>query len=166
MSTVFVWLVFLSTIGAGIVGGVFFAFSTFVMPALGRIPQPQGIAAMQAINVKAINFGFMFALFGTGVCCLLLAIMIALGFGALGAGFVVAGALIYLAGVVLVTMVANVPRNNALARVDPSSGDSARLWEEYLRRWTAWNHVRTLAGILACGAFALAFQAVQLHGGE
>jgi uncharacterized membrane protein len=32
-------------VGAGLVGGVFFAFSTFVMKALSQLPAEQGIAA-------------------------------------------------------------------------------------------------------------------------
>ena len=39
-----------TTLGCGLNAGVFFAFSTFVMPALKRLPAAQGIAAMQSIN--------------------------------------------------------------------------------------------------------------------
>jgi hypothetical protein len=34
-----------AAVGSGVMAGVFFAFSTFVMRALGRLPAPQGIAA-------------------------------------------------------------------------------------------------------------------------
>jgi uncharacterized membrane protein len=56
-----------SALGSGLAAGVFFAFSTFVMPALGRLPADQATAAMQQINIKAINPWFMSALFGTAV---------------------------------------------------------------------------------------------------
>ena len=52
------------------VAGVFFAFSTFVMPALRRLPAAHGVAAMQSINVLAVTPVFMTALFGAGVGCL------------------------------------------------------------------------------------------------
>ncbi|MCV3214187.1 hypothetical protein OGM63_11805 [Plectonema radiosum NIES-515] len=39
-----------------------FAFSTFVMNALGRLQPNEGIAVMQSINIKAINPLFMVAL--------------------------------------------------------------------------------------------------------
>jgi len=39
-------LTLLVAIGCGIVGGVFFGFSTFVMKALARLPAAQGLAAM------------------------------------------------------------------------------------------------------------------------
>jgi hypothetical protein len=44
-------LTFLSALGAGLIGGLFFAFSSFVMIALGRLPPASGISAMQSINV-------------------------------------------------------------------------------------------------------------------
>jgi uncharacterized membrane protein len=56
-------LTFTATIGCGIVAGVFFAFSTFVMPALARLQPDRGIVAMQSIGITAINPLFMLALF-------------------------------------------------------------------------------------------------------
>lgn len=58
-----------TAIGAASMGGVFFAFSSFVMDGLARIPAPQGIAAMQSINVTAVRPAFMTGLFGTAVAC-------------------------------------------------------------------------------------------------
>jgi uncharacterized membrane protein len=44
-----------AALGCALLGGLFFAFSNFVMKALMRIPAPSGIAAMQAINVTVLN---------------------------------------------------------------------------------------------------------------
>ena len=44
-----------AVLGSGLVAGIFFAFSTFVMRALGQLPENQGIAAMKAINVTVLN---------------------------------------------------------------------------------------------------------------
>jgi uncharacterized membrane protein len=52
-----------------------------------------------------------------------------------------------------VTIVFNVPRNNALERVDPASSVSD--WRRYVQEWTWWNHVRALAAILAAAFLAL-----------
>jgi len=85
-----------------------------------------------------------------------------LGFGALRhmgdarAMWIVAGAGLYVVGTVVVTMVFNVPLNNALAAVDPASSEGAAVWADYLRTWTNWNHVRTLAALAASGAFIFA----------
>jgi uncharacterized membrane protein len=148
-----------AAVGAGLVGGVFFAFSNFVMQALGRLRPSEGAAAMQAINITVINPLFMTALFGMGVVGLALA-----GWGIADldepyAGWLIAGGVIYVLGEVVVTLAYNVPRNNALARVDPESEEAARVWRTYLVEWTRANHVRTVAALAACALFALALQA-------
>src|SRR6476620_3456710 len=63
-------LTFIAALGSGLVPGIFFAFSNFVMKALARLPPAQGIAAMQSMNVIVLNRWF----FGTAACCLALAI--------------------------------------------------------------------------------------------
>ena len=71
--------------------------------------------------------------------------------------FRITGSLLYIAGSVVVTMLFNVPLNNALAKADPTSTESEAFWTDYLRTWTAWNHVRTVSSLLAAAAntFAL-----------
>jgi uncharacterized membrane protein len=140
-------LTFVCSIGCGVVGGVLFAFSTFVMPALARLPGPQGMAAMQSINITAITPAFMLAIFGTGAGCAYLAVVSALDLSEPNAMARLIGSVLYVAGNVVVTMICNVPRNNALAAADPNSPDGARLWQDYLVTWTRWNHVRTLTAI-------------------
>lgn len=135
--------------GSGVVAGVFFAFSTFVMPALARLPAEQGIAAMQAINVTVINRWFMGVMFGTAAASLLLVIAPLLGWGGPGTRLRLAGGLLYLLGTVVVTAAFNVPRNDALAAVSVGTADAAALWSRFLVEWTRWNHVRTVTGIAA-----------------
>ena len=144
-------MILLAALGTGVVAGVFYGFSTFVMKALGRLPAPQGIAAMQSINVVVINPWFMTAFFGTALLGILLMVLV----GGPGAGWVIAGALIYLVGTIVVTMACNVPLNNALARTAPTTPESAALWARYLSAWTRWNHVRTAAALAASAAFIL-----------
>jgi uncharacterized membrane protein len=141
-------LTFVTALGCGLMSGVFFAFSAFIMTALGRVPAPQGIAVMQSINVFAVTPLFMTALFGTALACLGL-IPATLYRSPPAAGYLLAGSTLYLIGTILVTIVFNVPRNNALARVDPESADGARVWADYVVSWTMWNHVRTLSGLAA-----------------
>ena len=85
-------LTFLCALGAGLIGGLFFAFSTFVMTALGRLSPASGISAMQSINVAVLNPVFFTAFFG----------------------------------------------------------------KQYLSTWTAWNHVRTIASLVAAASFIMA----------
>lgn len=149
-------LTFASALGCGMVAGIFFAFSVFLMKALTRLPQAQGIAAMQSINVAVINPGFFAVFFGTAVGCLLLAVSSLLGWHKPSAGYLLAGSLLYLVGTILVTIVFHVPRNDALAAVDPASADGARLWADYVTSWTAWNHVRAAAALAAAALLTIA----------
>jgi uncharacterized membrane protein len=145
-----------AALGCGLVAGIFFAFSAFVMRALGRLRADQGIAAMQAINVAVINPWFFAAFFGTAAVCLVLAVLAALGWGGPDAPYLIAGAALYLVGCILVTLAGNVPLNQALAAVEQDSAAGAELWTRYLSVWTAWNHVRTAASLAAAGAFIVA----------
>ena len=63
--------------------------------------------------------------------------------------YLLVGGALYLIGCLLVTFIFNVPRNNALAAVEPTSPDGATIWADYLSNWTAWNHVRTVSSLLA-----------------
>jgi uncharacterized membrane protein len=143
-------------LGCGVNAGVFFAFSSFVMHALSRLPPTQGVAAMQSINVVAVTPVFMTALFGTGAACRGLAGSTPFMWQRPGAGYVLAGTVIYLVGIVLVTIVFNVPRNDALAAVNVASPDAARAWSEFQSAWTKWNHVRTIAGLISAGLLTFA----------
>ena len=141
-------------------GGVFFAFSTFVMRALGALPAAAGIGAMQSINVYAVTPVFMSALFGTAAACLAVAAYAALaGMGPVTMP-IVAGSAIYLIGTIVVTIACNVPLNNALATVTARSDGAEEFWATYLRQWVAWNHVRTVSGIAASAWFGYALMLI------
>jgi uncharacterized membrane protein len=156
MSDALTILTIAGALGSGLVGGVFFAFSTFVMRALARLAPPDGIAAMQAINVTVITPLFMLALFGTAVLGAVLAVWGALELGQDHGPYLLAGGALYVAGVVGTTMTYNVPRNDALAAAGPRDPAAAELWERYLSEWTAGNHVRTVAGLAAAVLLMLA----------
>lgn len=151
-------LTLLAALGSGLIAGAFFAFSSFVMRALGRIPAPEGISAMQSINIVVINPVFLSVFMGTAVLGVIAVVFSWLRWNQPGAVYLLAGGLLYLIGTFLVTMVFNVPRNDALAAVAPASPEGARLWADYLSSWTAWNHVRTVAALAAAAAFSLALR--------
>lgn len=149
-------LVFAAAIGCGLVGGIFFAFSSFVMPALGRLPSDQGIAAMNSINVTVINPTFFLAFFGTGLLCLLLVAGSYVWWDQMSGKLILIAGLIYLAGCIGVTIAFNVPLNNALAAVPAATSEAAALWSHYLDRWTTWNTVRTVACVVSAAFFTAA----------
>ena len=149
-------LTLITALGCGLVAGILYAFSTSVMKALARLPAAQGIAAMQSINITVINPLFMGAFFGTAAACVLVVVFSLLRWNEAGAVYLLSGGLAYLIGAILVTMVFNVPRNNALAAADPQSADGARLWDGYVTSWTAWNHLRTVAALAAAVSLTIA----------
>ena len=152
MTSITDWLAPLAALGSGLIAGTFFAFSAFVMTALARLPAAQGIAAMQKINIVVINPLFMTVFLGTAAVC---AIMLVLSLAQWDAYLLIAS-LAYLAGTFGVTMVFNVPLNNRLAAVDTATAAGEKLWALYLVQWTRWNHVRTVAAVIAMAAFILA----------
>jgi len=135
--------------------GFFFAFSICVMRALGAIPPAHSISAMKSINVAVINPWFLTSFFGTAVLSVLLAVAAVLRWQEPGAAYVMAGGLLYFVGTFLVTILFNVPRNNALAPVEETSREGATLWADNLMTWTKWNHVRTVAALVAAMSFTL-----------
>ena len=149
---------FLAAIGTAIMAGIFFTFSVFAMTAFGRLPPEQGIAAMQSINETIQNPLFFAVFFGTALASLILIAGCFLSAAAPRPGWLLAGAGLYLATCMVVTIVWNVPMNNALAAVTPGTPESLAVWTDYLTRWTAWNHVRTAGCIASLAAFIQALR--------
>ncbi|WP_224387738.1 DUF1772 domain-containing protein [Pseudonocardia sp. ICBG1293] len=115
--------------GAGLLGGVYLAFSVAVLPALRRRPAAEAVAVMRAVNRVIVNpvFGTLFA----GTALLAGAVTVA---GALGdRPLRIAGGVAVLAGFA-VTAAVNIPLNNALER----DGD----WAAFAPRWSVANHLR------------------------
>jgi uncharacterized membrane protein len=103
-----------------------------------------------------INPWFFAAFFGTAALCVAVVIVSFLRWSEPGSIWLLTGGLLYLLGAILVTMLFNVPLNDALAAAEPGSAAGASLWTRYLAEWTAWNHVRTAAPLAAAAAFILA----------
>jgi len=147
-----------AALGCGLIAGVFFAFSSFVMRALGRLPPAEGMAAMQSINVVVLNPVFLGVFMGTAVSCLAAVVLALLRWREPGSAWLLAGGLLYLVGTFLVTIAFNVPRNDALAAVAATAPEAGPLWAGYLVSWTAWNHVRTAAALAALASFLFALR--------
>ena len=66
---------FLVMVVFSLVGGVLYAFSSFVMSGLRQLPPAQGMAAMQSINVTAVRPGLMIPFFGTIIASVAVAVV-------------------------------------------------------------------------------------------
>lgn len=151
---VWIALLVLASVGSGLIGGLFFIFSNTIMRAFDRLPAAGAVAAMNGINRVILNPGFFLVFFGTALLCVVILIGAAARTDGRNAALAIAGAVLYLVGSIGVTMVFNVPLNNKLAAVSPSANDMETQWRNYRGPWTRWNHVRTVACLLAAAAFA------------
>lgn len=151
-------LVVLGAVWCGVSSGVFIAFSTFVMRGLGALPAAQGIAAMNAINIAALTPPFMVVFLGAAVLCAVIAVVTFVLWPDPGTVELLLGCALYLIGSFGVTVLANVPRNAALAGLsgDEDSEGGAAQWRTYLVEWVRWNHVRAATGAAASALFVLA----------
>ncbi len=144
-----------AALSCGLVAGLLFAFSNFIMGALERIQPSAGISAMQSINTTVLNPVFFAVFFGAAVLSLLLVCFSLLRWQHPSSAWLLAGGVLYLVGGFLVTAVCNVPLNEALASMDPLKPESVSFWREYVSRWSTWNHIRTIASLLATAAFSV-----------
>ena len=151
MSTAFVIiLLWTAALSSGIMAGVYFAFSGFIMKAFGKIEIVQSVAAMNSINEVILRSMFMPVFFGSSIISFLLVIVAFINWGEAGAGLALIAGMVYFAGMFACTIVFNVPLNNALARLGPDSDNAQQIWSHYLATWTKWNHLRTVSSLVTC----------------
>jgi len=145
-----------SVLGSAIIAGVLFIFSNTIMASLAQLPAAQGIVAMQHINRIILNPLFFILFLGTAFTSTLLAVSQLWHWLKPSSMILLLACACYLVGTLLVTMVFNVPMNNALKAIDPQTVQATELWATYLRKWIFWNHVRMVASLLAAVFFILA----------
>jgi uncharacterized membrane protein len=126
------------------------------MNALARLQPKQGLTAMQSINIAAINPLFMGIFLGTAATCIFIAGSSLSNWYQPKSAYLLIGSLFYLVGAFGVTILCNVPLNDALAIADSDSANGASLWASYLTNWTMWNHIRTISALLAAAAITIA----------
>ncbi len=148
-----IWATALCT---ALMAGIYLAFSSFVMGSLAAMPKAQGILAMQSINRVILSSSFMLLFWLSTLASLGLGAWGISQWGASGAGYLVAGGAVYVLGMFVCTAAFNVPLNNALDAVDPTTAAAAELWQTYLRNWTRYNHVRTVCSAAASALFVAA----------
>ncbi|MFI9148973.1 DUF1772 domain-containing protein [Streptomyces sp. NPDC053367] len=152
----FFWLTVAGVLGTGLAAGVLCAFSAFVMRALAALPPAQGVAAMNAINRAAPRPAFMAVFLGTAVVAVAVGVVTLVVRPEDGMVELLLGSALYVCGSFGVTAAANVPRNDALLRLEPGSAQADAYWPGYVREWTRWNHIRMGASAAAAVLYVLA----------
>jgi uncharacterized membrane protein len=147
----FVILTTVTAIGCAAVGGLFYAFSTFVMRGLDRTRPVEAITAMRGINAEAqANAPFLLMFLGSAVLALVVGVIAAIQLRQPGSWWLLAGAVFGIVAAII-TMAFNVPLNNRLDAVNPmglSAAEATREWQHYFTTWTAWNHLRSISGFV------------------
>ena len=151
MSTpLFTLMLWFAAIGSGLMAGIYFAFSAFIMKSFGRMDTTHAITAMNAINETILRTWFMPLFFGTSIVSVLLSSFSIIHWNEIGTGLGLMAGIVYFVGMFICTVVFNVPLNNSLARANPGSDESRQIWSHYLKTWTSWNHLRTLSSLICC----------------
>lgn len=159
MSGLITIIIVASISGAGLVTGLLFAFSNFIMRALADLPSDKGMFAMQRINETIINPIFLVLFLGTPILCSVIAVNSGLKINEPGSLFLLVGALAYLIGPFGITVLFNVPLNNLLARADLS--ESNEIWPMYQKKWQRWNHIRTYIGVASVVFMAMGLGSIE-----
>lgn len=135
-----------------LMAGLFYAYSCSVSPGLGRLSDAAYLAAMQSINRAILNPVFFAGFLGT-LLLLPLSAWVHYSQPVSGRCLLLLGAsVVYVVGVFGVTMLGNVPLNEAL---DSFALQTASVTELAAQRtafeipWNRFNTVRTIASLIA-----------------
>lgn len=158
MNHLVVILLWFSVLGCGILAGVYFTFSGFVMAGLGRLEPGAAVAAMASINRTILRSAFLPLFLASTGSALGLAVLAPFHWDEPETPTMLAGGLIYVAGMFVCTIAFNLPLNDALAEVDPKGPGAGAAWADYRRYWTRWNHVRTASAAVATACFTAALR--------
>ncbi len=146
MSTALFLLFQIAILAYAFVGGVFLAFSDFIMRPLAITGGHGGVEAMQAINREVFRWIFMALFLGMAAVSVGIAAFGAFGLSGPAGTLIMLAGLVYLFGCFAVTVFFNVPMNEALAGMETASDTTRAYWlETYVPRWTFWNSIRTVA---------------------
>ncbi|WP_068116177.1 anthrone oxygenase family protein [Tropicimonas marinistellae] len=146
MSIAFYFLVQFTVLAYALVGGVFLAFSDFIMRSLAKTGGHGGIEAMQVINREVFRWIFMALFLGLAAVSVIVAAYGAFALTGPARTLIMLAGLVYLIGCFGVTVFFNVPMNEALAGMETSGASTRDYWNQtYVPHWTFWNSVRTAA---------------------
>ncbi|HET6665696.1 MAG TPA: anthrone oxygenase family protein [Intrasporangium sp.] len=142
---------FASAAASGVMGGVLFGFSSFVMPALRRLPASQAVAAMQAVNRTAPRaLGLPLVVSGPGTAAVAAWALTRTDVAGTARTLLVTGAVTAVAAFAI-TAAYHVPRNDRLDTVDAMSEAAGLAWESFVPGWVSMNHARTALSLVSAG---------------
>ena len=138
----------IAALGAGLMAGVCFAFSTFIMRAFDQLGALQAADAMNTINQVILRSWFMTLFFGSTLLYAVLAGYAVFDTDLAGRWWLFAAGLVYVVGMFLSTALFNVPLNNRLAATGDDDNVKTETWKHYFVYWTRWNHLRAVCSLI------------------
>ena len=155
MNTLIQIILLIALLGSSLMAGLFFVFSNTVMKALSKLQDDEGIRAMRSINRVILNPIFLGAFMGTAVLSLAIALLALFGQGPIASHWFLSAAVVYLFGTFFCTIAGNVPLNEKLDKIREE--EAPEFWQLYLRKWTRYNHYRSIASVLSVVLYAIGF---------
>lgn len=147
LDTILAPAISVAALGAGLMAGVYFAFSGFIMRAFDQLGADAAAKAMNSINEVILRSWFMFVFFGSTLLYAALAALALYDADLPGRWLLLATGMSYVTGMFFCTVVFNVPLNNRLAQTDQEAEAKAETWRYYLEYWTRWNHLRSVCSL-------------------
>ena len=152
--TLFDVLLVLATFLCSLVAGLLFGFAVVIMPGIRSLDDGGFIRAFQVIDRVIQNNQPLFVLVWVGSVLSLIAAVVYGLWGLSGADrmILIVAALVYLLCVQLPTFAINIPLNNDLQKLDPSTMSETtrkRARHDFEPRWNRWNAIRAACASLA-----------------
>lgn len=137
-----------AAISAGLMAGVYFAFSAFIMRSFDQLGATRATDAMNAINDVILHSWFMVLFFGSTLLYAMLSANALFDADLTGRWLLFAIGVIYIVGMFACTVMFNVPLNNYLAKASSNDCTTSETWALYFRQWTRWNHLRSVGSLV------------------
>ncbi len=126
------------------------------MSGLLRAAPAGGIDSMQHINRTVITTQFVAGILVIPFLSILFAFYAFSTIHGAALHMIILAPTVYVPTVLLITMFGNVPMNNKLAALDPTSSEAEQYWRMYGRAWTRLNHVRAIGSVATAGLYMAA----------
>ena len=156
MNTVFKIILAITTTGAGLIAGLLYAYSVSVNLGLSQLNSSSYLLAMQNINKAISNPLFFISFMGTAI---LLPICTWLAFTkSIDSPFwlLLSATILYLIGVLGVTILGNVPLNETLASFNISDASKEIIESHRIQFEKPWNDFHLIRTVTSIISFALA----------
>ena len=143
-----------SLVSTGMLAGIFFTWTNAVTPGIGRLSDLEYLTAFKAMNRAILNPTF-FVVFFLPLFSIPLSALLAPPVAGKLPGYLIAAALLHIAGCLCVTMFGNVPLNERLEQAPLetlTAGELKLLRSVMEENWNLQNLVRT---IVTTGTFLL-----------